>query len=175
MAGEARPAARHAESHDAHIARRRQDENRREEEVHRERDAVEEAPRAVEGLHASRDVEERESDRDRQQGNIDTSSPGRHRAHGGQRRDDKVGHHEAAEDIWVDGSFAQREDRGAGPHDQHGIDEQQPDAPVDSPALLHRQSDGAENNREPACGNVDGQQHVSVDCTTGFEGMFRGG
>ena len=30
-----------------------------------------------------------------------------------------------------------------------------PDAAVDRPALLHRESDGAKNDREPACGNVD--------------------
>ena len=46
--------------------------------------------------------------------------------------------------------------RGAGAHDEHGVDEQQAAAAVESPALLHRERDGAKNNREPARGYVDG-------------------
>src|SRR5437868_1085473 len=42
------PAARHAESHDAHIASRRQDHHPGDEEVHHERDAVEQTAGAVE-------------------------------------------------------------------------------------------------------------------------------
>jgi hypothetical protein len=73
--------------------------------------------------------------------------PCRHGADGRQRRTDKVDRHQAAEHI--------PQDRGAGAHDEHGVDEQQPAAAVDGPALLHQESDGAKNNREPARGNVD--------------------
>src|SRR5947207_10886373 len=87
MPRQTRPAARHAESHDAHIASRRQDHYPGDEEMHHERDAVEQTAGAVEGLHTARDVDERESNGDGQRGNITTAGPYRHPADGCQRRE----------------------------------------------------------------------------------------
>ena len=114
---------------------------------HRERDAVEETARAVEGLHTARDIDERESDRNRQRDNVYPASPWRHRADGGQRRADEVDRHHATQHI--------PQDRGGGAQDEHGVDEQQSAAAMDGPPLLRQQRYGTENNGEPACGNVD--------------------
>jgi hypothetical protein len=108
----------------------------------------------IEGLEAGDNVEECESDRDRQPGNIDTAGPRRRRAYGRQRRHDKVRRPQAAKNI-SGRTRAKPQDGGGDTHDEHGVDEQQPAAAVDRPALLRRESDGAKNNREPACRNVD--------------------
>ena len=75
MPRQARPAARHPESHDAHIANRRQDHHPGDEEVHHEGDTVEQTAGAVEGFHTARDVNERESNGNDQRGNITTAGP----------------------------------------------------------------------------------------------------
>jgi hypothetical protein len=159
MAGQARPAARHAGSQDSHVADGRQGHDGGEDEGHHtdraKRDAAGGKARVVKGLDAAHEGAEREPDHDQQRDTIDRPRPWRHGADGRQRRADKVGRHEADEHIPVGGTLEKPQERGAEAHDEHGVDEQQPAAAVDGPALLHDQSDGAENHGEPACGNVD--------------------
>jgi hypothetical protein len=157
MACQARPTARHPESQDAHIANGRQDHDGGDEEEHEKWGAVENTPRAVECLHAAQDIDDREYHGDGQRGHIDRSGPSRHGPDGGQRRDHKVGRHQAAEHIRVGRtSFSKPQDRGAGAQGEHGTGEQQPAAAVDGPALPRQQGCGTENNGKPSGSNVDG-------------------
>lgn len=92
-------------------------------------------PKVYSGHMAGDNVEECESDRDRQPGNIDTARPRRRRAYGRQRRHDKVRRPLAAKNI-SGGTRAKPQDGGGDTHDEHGVDEQQPAAAMDRPALL---------------------------------------
>jgi eukaryotic-like serine/threonine-protein kinase len=75
MARQARPAARQAESHDAHVAGRRQEQDAGEEERHHtdraKRDASRGKARTGDGLDAAHDRQGRECERERQRRRID--------------------------------------------------------------------------------------------------------
>src|SRR5919108_3748042 len=165
MARKALSTARRAESQDAHVADRPEEQDGGDDEGHHtDRGAVRYADgrkaRAVEGLDAAHDRAERESERQRQRDGIDPTSPPRGGADRRQSRADEVERQEAYHYVSVgQTTFAEPQNGGAGAHDEHGVHEQQPTAAVDRPALLHRESDGAKNNREPACGNVGWEEH----------------
>jgi len=55
VASQPRPGAERAGSQDAHVASRRKNQDRGQEEVHLKRNTVEEPARAVEGFDAARD------------------------------------------------------------------------------------------------------------------------